>query len=88
MKINGVEIQGIRRVCIEDLQSGIVKTWVRVPTGDSFVWDYKLNGEYHQRQRPDVEMVRFIRFAFANQHLYSGVRIYGITVHVKLGGNS
>jgi len=86
MKINGVEVQGIRRVCIEDRQSGIEKLWVRIPSKDSFIWDYKMGEEYYQRQRPDREMVSFIRFAFANPERYDGVRIHGNTVYVKVKG--
>ena len=90
MKINGIEVQGIRRVHIEDLCGNAEKVWNRIEfTGKGgFYWRYHIREGLGEIKESDLvvaddKILDLIRWVFIPSAGYNA-RIKGDTVYAKV----
>lgn len=88
MKINGIEVQGIRKVHIEDIVGRAEKVWYREPAaGGGFYWQQVIP----HIEEPfaghtivkDEKILDLIRWVFVREAWYDA-RVKGDTVYVKV----
>jgi len=88
MKINGVEVQGIRKVHIEDVRGNAEKIWYREPaSGGGFYWQQVIPhinepfaGHLVVKDEVILDMIRRVFIPSAGYN----ARIKGDTVYVKV----
>lgn len=88
MKINGVEVQGIRRVHIEDVVGKAEKVWMRIGRcSGGYFWDDMVSRgsevKYFDRCVDDETILGLIRFAFRHRHRLK-TRVKLDTVYIKV----
>jgi hypothetical protein len=98
VKIGDIEVQGVRRVHIEDMTDHTDTTWDRVPEhrthyGETrFFWRATRTGTAESecvkvsRKVPDEIILNLIRWVFKNHANGYNPRIKGDTVYVKISG--
>jgi hypothetical protein len=88
MKINGIEVQGIRRVHIEDTVGRAQKVWCREPVDEGgFFWKQVIPAIKDPCTGPLIEkdevILDLIRWVFSPYAGYTA-RIKGDTIYVKV----